>query len=604
MKNLKNFLINRKGWIAAAALIAAAAFVQVCNTVPEYCGEGSKLNPETQFCFNGKAYDKCGGAEYNPTNQQCVNGALKTKCAGSETFYNPASEFCFKDTVYAKCGGGIYNPDTQKCTNSAVRTKCGNNYFSQASEFCFKDTVYTKCDGGIYNPDSQTCASGALSTKCGNEYFSQVSEFCFKDTVYPKCGGNIYNPSEQACENGVLLAKCGENNYNPTLQFCYGKQTYPKCGGAGGIEYDPSFQSCEGNILKSKCGNDFFNPASQFCVNDDKIYSLCGGKKYDPATQACDVNIVKTKCGGDIYDSTTAFCLNNTVYQKCRGVVWEPASQKCENEVVKEKCGSGYYDTTIQFCYMNNTYDKCNGKVYDPGVEECKEISMVFVQGGTFTMGCSECSSGNATPAHKVTLNSFYIGRYEISQAQWEEVMGYNPSYTKGYDLPVYNVSWDTVQVFIRKLNTQTGKNYRLPTEAEWEFAARGGIISEGYRYAGSDSIGKVAWYYGNSNSYLQIIGTKQPNELGIYDMSGNLWEWCHDDLRTYNVGSQTNPIGPTNSNYSVVRGGSYQSIYISCRISYRASAAKSEYRVRELYNEYNNYDYRNGVGFRLAHSP
>ncbi|MDR2592318.1 MAG: formylglycine-generating enzyme family protein [Chitinispirillales bacterium] len=575
MTSLRFFWVKRKGWIFIIAVFAVAVLVQVCNTVPEYCGEGNKLNPETQFCFNNKTYDKCGGAEYDPTNQSCERGVLKAKCAGGETFYNPETEFCRNGNTYEKCGGNVYNPDSQTCTNGAIRTKCGN------------------------------------------EYFSQVSEFCFNEIVYPKCGGNTYIPTAQVCENGVLLAKCGDNNYNPTLQFCTGGQIYPKCGGAGGVEYDPSYQSCEGDILKSKCGNDFFNPASQFCLNE-RIYSKCGGREYDPATQACDLNIVKTRCGSnDIYDSTTAFCLNNTVYQKCRGVVWEPASQKCENGVVKEKCGSDYYDTTIQFCYMNNTiYDKCNGRTYDPMTEECKEISMVFVQGGTFTMGCTEEQGndcrGSERPAHRVTLSSFYIGRYEISQAQWEEVMGYNPSVTKGYDLPVTNVRWDTIQVFIRKLNTQTGKNYRLPTEAEWEYAARGGMMSRGYKYAGSDTLGNVAWHYGNSGNNLHIIGTKQANELGIYDMSGNVAEWCHDDHRTYNNGSQSNPTGSTTTNERVYRGGSYymrdgsgyspfggSGSTFMCRVSNRDYGSSTG-----SYTTLNISSQMIDLGFRLAHSP
>jgi formylglycine-generating enzyme required for sulfatase activity len=592
MTSLKNFWVKRKGWISILAMFAVAVFVQVCNTVPEYCGEGNKLNPETQFCFNKKTYDKCGGAEYDPTSQSCEKGVLKAKCAGGEAFYNPETEFCRNGNAYEKCGGSVYNPDSQKCTGGVLRIKCGNEYFSSVSEFCFNEIVYPKCGGNTYNPTAQICENGVLLTKCGGEYYDSSSAFCLNNTVYPKCGGNTYNPTAQICENGVLLTKCGDKNYNPTTQFCSLGQVYQKCAG---IEYNPSNQSCEGNVLKSKCGSDFFNPASQFCSNE-KIYSKCSGKEYDPATQACDLNIVKTKCGSDVYDSAAAFCLNNTVYQKCRGAVWDPVSQKCENGVVKEKCGNSYYDTTIQFCYMNNTvYDKCNGKTYDPVAEECKEISMVFVQGGAFTMGCTDeqvefCKSGDI-PAHKVTLSSFYIGRYEISQAQWEEVMGYNPSYTKGYDLPVTQVSWDTVQVFIRKLNTQTGKNYRLPTEAEWEYAARGGMISRGYKYAGSDNMMDVAW--SNGNGGLHIIGTKQPNELGIYDMSGNASEWCHDDLRTYNVGSQMNPIGSTTSDSRVIRGGGAVnwSGYYHCLVYSRANWKR------------NSVNY-NDIGFRLAHSP
>ena len=155
--------------------------------------------------------------------------------------------------------------------------------------------------------------------------------------------------------------------------------------------------------------------------------------------------------------------------------------------------------------------------------------NMVYVAGGTFQMG--DWSSGvlNEVPAHNVTLSSFYIGKYEVTQEQWQAVMGSNPSYFKGAKRPVENVSWGDCQVFIRRLNLLTGKKFRLPTEAEWEYAARGGNKSRGYTCSGSNTIGVVAWSLSNSNDKTHEVATKAPNELGIYDMSGNVWEWCED---------------------------------------------------------------------------
>ena len=177
--------------------------------------------------------------------------------------------------------------------------------------------------------------------------------------------------------------------------------------------------------------------------------------------------------------------------------------------------------------------------------------NMVYVQGGTFMMG-ADASDNDAykdeKPAHQVTLSSYYICKYEVTQALWQEVMGSNPSRFKGDNLPVESVSWNDCQVFISKLNAMTGQHYRLPTEAEWEFAARGGNSSRGYKYSGSSTLSDVAWYGENSGNKTHLVGTKSPNELGLYDMIGNVREWCSDWYGDYNSSAQTNPAGPSQS--------------------------------------------------------
>ena len=208
--------------------------------------------------------------------------------------------------------------------------------------------------------------------------------------------------------------------------------------------------------------------------------------------------------------------------------------------------------------------------------------NMVYVSGGTFTMGME--AESDDKPAHSVTVSGFYICKYEVTQALWKAVMGSNPSNWKGDNLPVECVSWDDCQTFIRKLNVLTGKNFRLPTEAEWEFAARGGNKSRGYKYAGSNNIGDVAWFYGNSGKKTHVVGTKSPNELGIYDMSGNVWEWCQDWYGSYSSASQTNPTGASSGSYRVLRGGSWSFYAGCCRSSYRShSAPDGRYNYRGL---------------------
>ena len=230
-------------------------------------------------------------------------------------------------------------------------------------------------------------------------------------------------------------------------------------------------------------------------------------------------------------------------------------------------------------------------------------FKMKFVKGGSFTMGATK-EQGNAAedkekPAHKVNLNDYYIGQTEVTQALWLAVMGSNPSEFPAYDHPVENVSWDDCQVFISKLNELTGAKFRLPTEAEWEYAARGGNRSQKFKYAGGNKHIDVAWsadaienilakdvpYTTNvfntdqnmptsdeETNTTHIVATKAPNELGIYDMSGNVWEWCADrfDEAYYKNSPTNNPQGPVAGVNRVHRGGSWRSGEWYCRVSNR----------------------------------
>ena len=219
-------------------------------------------------------------------------------------------------------------------------------------------------------------------------------------------------------------------------------------------------------------------------------------------------------------------------------------------------------------------------------------FTMVAVEGGTFTMGEPDSDTDaelDEKPQHAVTLSDFYIGETEVTQALWKTVTGNNPSNFEGDKLPVEKVSWEDCQTFITKLNEMTGQTFRLPTEAEWVYAALGGNKSQGCKYSGSNDINIVAWYKINSGSTTHEVGTKIANELGIFDMSGNVMEWCQDWYGEYSSEAQTNPTGPETGSGRVLHGGTWKSVANTCRLANR----------QDFYPEYSS----SNIGLRLAMS-
>ena len=218
---------------------------------------------------------------------------------------------------------------------------------------------------------------------------------------------------------------------------------------------------------------------------------------------------------------------------------------------------------------------------------------MVYVQGGTFNMGSNE-GEDNEKPVHSVTLSNFYIGKYTVTFAQYDAFCNETKRSKPGDEgwgrgnRPVINVSWDDAVAYCRWLSTKTGKTYRLPTEAEWEYAARGGNKSKGYTYSGSNNIDAVAWY---SDNTAHPVGQKQANELGLYDMTGNVWEWCSDWYGDYSSGSQTNPKGASSGTNRVLRGGSWYHVPLNCRVANRYSSSTPDNR-------------NDNFGFRVVLSP
>ncbi len=271
----------------------------------------------------------------------------------------------------------------------------------------------------------------------------------------------------------------------------------------------------------------------------------------------------------------------------CLLVGWGASAQS----VYADVNGDGSVDIADVNEVINVMLGKVSGDDFQTTTYTVNSVSftMVAVQGGTFTMGATPEQGSDAFdneyPTHQVTLSDYHIGQTEVTQELWLAVMGSNPSsFTGDLQRPLEQVSWDDCQTFITKLNQMTGKNFRLPTEAEWEYAARGGNRSEGYKYAGSNTVGDVAWYWDNSYALgssnpdygTHSVATKAPNELGLYDLSGNVWEWCQDWYGSYSSDAQTNPTGPASGSFRVARGGSWDYDAGSCRVSNRGGSTPS----------------------------
>lgn len=220
--------------------------------------------------------------------------------------------------------------------------------------------------------------------------------------------------------------------------------------------------------------------------------------------------------------------------------------------------------------------------------------NMRLIKGDTFKMGATNGLLKNSfdyeRPAHWVTLSAYYIGKYEVTQNEWVAVMGYNPSEFKGENRPVENVSWDECQTFVKRLSELTGKHFRLPTEAEWEYAARGGKWSYNYLYSGSYDLKTVGWFKANSAGETSKVGMLKPNKLGLYDMTGNVMEWVNDWYGFYEPEQVTDPQGPAEGAYRVFRGGSWHSPPILCRVTFRDVCEPNERGIN--------------LGLRLAMTP
>jgi len=298
---------------------------------------------------------------------------------------------------------------------------------------------------------------------------------------------------------------------------------------------------------------------------------------------AINVFAIAATLGGTITNAGTPTYIEHGV---CYSTLQTPTI--ADYKTIITGSGTGNFSAEITGLNIGTTYYVRAYAINVDGLAYGNEISFtthsasietVFVPGGTYNMGdYMNTGYSDEKPFQKVTLNSFNISKYQITEGEWKAIMCSNPSINpKGDNYPVEWVNWFDVQEFIAKLNELTGKNYRLPTEAEWEFVAKGGVQPFEYQYSGGNNIKLFAWYIENSQNVKHIVGTKEPNHIGVYDMGGNVYEWCSDWYGAYSGEAQTNPEGPSSGTFRVLRGGGYYSHAPSCRNTSRSGKNPNE---------------------------
>ena len=484
------------------------------------------------------------------------------------------------DPVYSERGfvyGTTHNPIIQNATKVQVEGSGLGEYFTTLSDLQLGNIYYVRA-----------YATNTVGVAYGEE---QLLDF---NPILPVVVTNDVTGISEETKSATFhatITNAGDPVYTER-GFVYGKSPDPTTGGATKVVVAGSGTGTYyGDVhnLEIDCAyyvRAYVTYSSGTVYGENKVFSV--KKMYPPTvttTAVTNINETTATAGGEVTD-------DGGISVTERGVVFS-TSQNPTVADTKVTSGSGTGTFTCNLtgleegkryyvrAYAMNVVGIGYGEQVDFTVTNAQTITvngvsftMIAVQGGTFTMGAtSEQGSDafrNEYPTHKVTLSDYMIGETEVTQELWKAVMGTNPSYFKGTNLPVEEVSWDDCRNFIIKLNELTGKNFRLPTEAEWEYAARGGKKSKGYKYAGSNTLSDVAWYYDNSTK-THPVKQKTPNELGIYDLSGNVREWCQDWYQDmYSNSAETNPTGPSSGPGRVNRGGNWKNDASNCRVSFR----------------------------------